>query len=254
MRLERDGALVTIVLSAPKANVLTMAMMGEIAAALEAHRERGDLKLVVLRGAGGNFSFGASVPEHLPATAAEMLRTFHRLARSIANYPVPVASLVEGRCLGGAFELVLASHLVFATPNVVFACPEVKLGVVPPVLSVLGPHRLGSALTERLLLTGAELDAARAAAIGMVSELLPAEREPGEWLLAWYDQNLAPLSSFALREATWAGRHGSGLLQSIGVPLDEAEARYLARIVPSHDANEGLAAFIARRAPRWTGA
>ncbi|HQY63007.1 MAG: enoyl-CoA hydratase/isomerase family protein [Myxococcales bacterium] len=250
---ERDGAVLHIVLSAPRSNVLTMAMMGEIDAALAAHREQRELKLVVLRGEGEHFSFGASVPEHRADTAPEMLQSFHRLVRAVAGYPVPVASLVLGRCLGGAFELVLASHLVFAARSAVFACPEVKLGVVPPVLCVLGHHRLGGALSERLILTGAEIDAAQAAASGMVAAVIPTEREPREWLREWYDHHLASLSAYALREATWAARHGSGLLQSLGSPLDAAEARYLARVAPSRDGQEGIEAFIARRPPIWTG-
>jgi DHA2 family multidrug resistance protein len=67
-----------------------------------------------------------------------MLAAFHRTIRAVAAFPVPVAALVEGRCLGGAFELALACHYLFAKESAVFACPEVKLGVVPPVLAVLG--------------------------------------------------------------------------------------------------------------------
>ncbi len=250
----RDGGILRVVLADPRANVLSMAMMAEIAQALEAHRERRELKLVILRGAGGNFSFGASVPEHRRETAPRMLAAFHGLVRRVASYPVPIAALVEGRCLGGAFELVLASHLVFASPGAVFACPEVKLGVVPPVLSVLGHLRLGAPLAEQMILTGCEIDARRAHACGLAAELLQPDSDPDAWSLAWYDRHLAPLSAFALREATWASRQGSGLLHALGRPLEDAEERYITRLLPSHDANEGIEAFIARRAPSWTHA
>lgn len=250
----RDGGILHILLSEPRANVLSMAMMRGIEGALETHRDRQGLKLVVLRGAGGNFSFGASVPEHRRESAPGMLSAFHRLVRAVASYPVPVAALVEGRCLGGAFELALASHLVFATPNAIFACPEVKLGVIPPVLCVLGHHRLGGPLAEKMILTGAELDATRAAACGLVAESLPDSGNPEEWLLAWYDKHLAPLSAFSLREVTWAARRGSGILESLGAPLSALEERYVTRLLPSHDGNEGIEAFLAKRPPRWTDA
>jgi cyclohexa-1,5-dienecarbonyl-CoA hydratase len=249
-----DGAVLGLLLDQPRANILSLAMMTELAAALEAHRDDKALKLVFLRGAGGNFSFGASVPEHTKEAAPAMLAGFHALIRAVARFPVPVASLVEGRCLGGAFELVLASHLVFATERAVFACPEIKLGVLPPVLGVLGHHRLGGALAERMLLTGCELSAPKALTAGFVADVLPADAEPEAWLLAWFAENLAPLSSFSLREATLAAREGSGLFASLGAPLDAAEARYKERLLPSHDGNEGIEAFLAKRAPIWTGA
>lgn len=252
--LVADGAVLSVLLDQPKANVLSMAMMTEIADALVAHRDANSLKLVVLRGAGGNFSFGASVPEHKRETAAAMLKQFHGLVRRVAGYVVPVASLVEGRCLGGAFELVLASHFVFATPNAVFACPEIKLGVIPPVLSVLGPSRLGAPLAEQMLLTGAEIDARRAHAAGLVAEIVPDGRDPEEWLLAWFTRTLAPLSAFSLREATWAAREGAGIRTQLGSTLDAVEARYVERLLPSHDGNEGIEAFLAKRTPKWVDA
>lgn len=249
-----DGAVLRILLDQPRANVLSMAMMAEIEEALSACRDDKKLKLVVLRGAGGNFSFGASVPEHKRETAPSMLAAFHELVRLVASHPVPVASLVEGRCLGGAFELVLASHLVFATSGAVFACPEIKLGVIPPVLSVLGPGRLGGPLTEQMLLTGMEIDARRAHASGFVADLIPDDQEPDAWLLAWFAKNLAPLSAFSLREATHAARHGSGILTNLGAPLEAAERRYIERLLPSHDGNEGIEAFIAKRPAKWIDA
>jgi cyclohexa-1,5-dienecarbonyl-CoA hydratase len=249
-----DGEVLQLVLDQPRANLLTMAMMTELGATLDAHRAEPGLKLVLLRGAGDNFSFGASVPEHKHALAPAMLACFHDLVRRVARFPVPVASLVDGRCLGGAFELVLASHFVFPTQRATFGCPEIKLGVFPPVLSVLGPHRLGGALAEQMLLTGCEIDATRARACGFAAGIVPAEADPDTWVLAWFHETLAPLSAFSLREATHAARHGGGMLASLGDPLNAAERDYVERLLPSHDGNEGIEAFLAKRAPVWTGA
>jgi cyclohexa-1,5-dienecarbonyl-CoA hydratase len=249
-----DGAVLRVVLDEPRGNVLTTAMMGGIAEILEANRGVEDLKMVFLRGAGGNFSFGASVPEHAREKAPAMLARFHALVRLVAGFPVPVAALVEGRCLGGAFELVLASHLVFATSTAVFACPEIKLGVVPPVLSVLGAARLGGPLAEQMILTGVEIGADRARSAGLALEIAPDGEDPEAWLLGWFARTLAPLSAFSLREATWAARHGSGLLDRLDAPLRAIERRYVERLLPSHDGNEGLEAFLARRPPRWINA
>jgi cyclohexa-1,5-dienecarbonyl-CoA hydratase len=194
------------------------------------------------------------VPEHEKSLAPKMLSTFHRVLRGVASYPVPIAAVVEGRCLGGAFELVLCCHLIFAAPNAIFACPEIKLGVLPPVLAVVGPHRMPAAAAERLVLTGDEVDAATGAMLGFVTSVLGKEQDVVAAVLDWYRQKLRPLSAFSIRQATLALREGSPLLLSLGTALDLAEKRYVSHLLPSHDANEGIAAFLARRAPTWKDA
>ena len=257
--LLEHGTVLSLVLNQPKANVLSMAMMTDLRDALTAYRDQPKLKLVIVRGAGKDFSFGASVPEHLKENAPRMLSEFHGLIRYVASYPVPIAALVLGRCLGGAFELALACHLVFATPSAVFACHEIKLGVIPPVLAVLGAHRLGAPTAERMVMTGAELSAAEAHARGLLVELLPKENDGLDTLalpfvLEWYRKTLAPVSAFSLREATHAARHGSGILACLAEPLIAAERRYVERLLPSHDGNEGIEAFLAKRPAVWVDA
>lgn len=257
--LLEHGTVLSLLLNQPKANVLSMAMMDDLRNVLAAYRDNPKLKLVIVRGAGKDFSFGASVPEHKRENAPKMLSEFHGLVRYVASYPVPVAALVLGRCLGGAFELVLACHLVFAAPSAVFACPEIKLGVIPPVLAVLGHHRLGAPTAERMVMTGAELGAAEAHALGLFVELLPKENDGNDgaalpFVLEWYRRVLGPLSAFSLREATHAARHGSGILASLGEPLIAAERRYVERLLPSHDGNEGIEAFLEKRQPIWEDA
>lgn len=248
-----EGRLLGLTLARPKANILDSEMMLALEKELAAHAGDPHLRAVVLRGKGDHFSFGASVPEHRKDRARDMLATFHRVTRAVASFPVPVVALVRGRCLGGAFELVLACHVVLATEDAVFACPEIKLGVLPPVLSVLGALRLGGARAERMLVTGDELDAREARACGFVAELVPAA-DPMAAALEWYRQKLAPLSAYSLREAVLAARSGSGLVAQLAAPLDAAERRYVERLVPSHDGNEGIEAFLAKRAPKWEDA
>lgn len=248
-----QGAVVRILLDRPKGNVLTGAMMRAIGEALASCRDDAALKLVVIRGAGGHFSFGASVEEHQRDQVARMLGAFHGLLRDIAAFPVPVAALVEGRCLGGAFELALCCHFVLAAPDAVFGCPEIKLGVFPPVMAAIGPRRLGGALAERMLLTGESLDAGSAERAGLVTRVV-GPGDPEADLIAWYREQIAPLSAFALRQAVHASRLGSGLLDALGAPLDLLERQYLDEVAVSHDGNEGIEAFIARRAPAWHNA
>ena len=242
-----EGRVQRVVLTGGKGNIFSMAMMAAVTAALDEHKDDPKLKLVVLEGEGAHFSFGASVEEHKKDAAAGMLASFHRFIRGLAAHPVPVAALVRGQCLGGAFEVVTACHFVFCTSDAKFGCPEVKLGVFPPVLAAIGSLRLGHALNERLLLTGATLGADEAARCGFVSKIVVDEAE----LFAWYREHLAPLSAFAVRQATKVSRKASGMLAALQGPLDEAERQYVAELLPSHDANEGIASFLERRKPAW---
>jgi cyclohexa-1,5-dienecarbonyl-CoA hydratase len=250
--LLEQGTVLRLVLNQPKGNVLTGEMMRELGAALRGHRDDRHLRLVFLRGAGGNFSFGASVEEHTRDRVGDMLQTFHALVRELAEYPVPVAALVEGRCLGGAFEVALCCHLVFAVEGARFACPEIKLGVFPPILAAVGPHRLPGALAERMLLTGVEIDAATVDRVGFAP--LVAGGDPEAALLDWYRSTLAPLSALALRQATSASRRRSALLRALRDDLPIIERQYLGEVVSSRDGNEGIAAFLERRAPQWEDA
>ncbi len=251
--LEEDTVL-RLVLDAPPGNVLTTALITELGRALEEHREQQSLRLVLLRGAGRHFSFGASVEEHRREQAPAMLGAFHDLVRRLAAYPVPTAALVEGQCLGGGFELVLCCHFLFATPKARFACPEIKLGVFPPLFACLGAQRLGGLLAERLLLTGGVLDAPLADRLGLLAGLFEDGGDAEAALLAWYRENLRPLSAYALRQGTRSIRQASGLLDTLDRALEAAERQYLEGVLPSHDGNEGIEAFLARRPPQWRDA
>ena len=236
--LLENGALLRVRVG----KILTSLKMAEIEHGLDEHARDPHLKLVVLQGENGNFSYGASVEEHRRETTPAMLHTLSHLVRTIARFPTPVAAYVEGRCLGGAFELLLACHLVFARADAQMGCPEIKLGVFPPVLAALGPWRLGGSLSDRLLLTGESIDGARALQAGFVSAVF----DHFEVFLDWFRKGPALLSAAALRTAALSTR----------APFDDArieqmERLYLDRVLPSHDGSEGIEAFIARRAPQW---
>lgn len=250
--LIEEGTLLRIILDRPKGNVLTMQMMQALSQALSAY-DNPNLRMVMIRGAGRHFSFGASVEEHRKEQAPAMLAAFHAMIRQVASCPVPVAALVQGSCLGGAFELILACHLVFATADASFGCPEIRLGVFPPVLAAIGHQRLGGPLAERLILTGATIDAAAAERAGLVSAIFSGE-DPERDMLEWYRKNIRPHSAFSLRQANRVARIGSGIAAALQEPLERIERQYVEQVLSSHDGNEGIAAFIERRPPSWRDA
>ncbi len=247
------GQVLRIHLDGGKGNVLTGARMAAITAALADHEDEATLKAVLLTAQGDHFSFGASVEEHRRDRAAFMLTGFHRLIRTLVSYPVPVAIAAPGQCLGGAFELALACTFVFVHDKTRFGCPEVKLGVFPPVLATLGPVRIGAPLAERALLTGAPLSALDLSACGLVTRSF-GDADPAaliEGSLAWIAEQLLPLSAFTLRQACQALRTGSQTEAAVGLALDRVEEQYVREVVESHDGNEGIEAFLARRKPVW---
>ncbi len=248
--LLENGTLLRLVLNRPKGNVLTLEMMQALSRELTAQLDNTHLRMVLLRGAGKHFSFGASVEEHRKEQAPSMLAGFHAMIRQVAGYPVPIAALVEGSCLGGAFELILACHFVFAAPNASLGCPEITLGVLPPVLAAIGSYRLGGPLAEKLTITGATIDAAAAEKAGLVTAVFSGGN-PEEELMEWYRKHLLPLSAFAIRQNTRVTRIGSGLIAALGEPLDRIEKQYVDEVLASNDGNEGIGAFIERRKPVW---
>ncbi len=248
------GDVVRVAFSNDKGNILTGALLAGLDAVLAEHAEDPHLKLVMLEGTGKHFSLGASIEEHKKEHVQAMLESFHRLVRRLTSYPVPTAVLVRGKCLGGAFELALACTFVIAARSAAFACPEIALGVFPPVLAALGPLRLGASWAERLALTGEELDAETARAVGLVTCVVPDGTDVLEHAVAWFDDKLAKRSAFALRRTLAAVRTGSGIVERMTRTLADVERQYIERVVPSFDGNEGIEAFLAKREPRWRDA
>jgi cyclohexa-1,5-dienecarbonyl-CoA hydratase len=244
--LDRAGRVLRLRLARPKANVLDAAMIGALAAALEQHRERTDVSAVLLDADGPHFSFGASVEEHLPPKCAEMLADFHALLQAMLDFPAPIFVAVRGQCLGGGLELASAASLIFAAPDAKFGQPEITLGVIAPAASHLLPARIGPGAAADLLLSGRSIDAAEAARLGLVAAIA---ENPEEAALVWFERHLAVKSAAAIRFANEAARTelADGFRRRIGA----LERLYLDGVMATHDALEGLNAFLEKRAANW---
>lgn len=244
--LERDGALLRLTLNRPKANICDAQMIGALQAALDAHASHAALRGVLIDAEGPHFSFGASVEEHLADRCAGMLAALHALILSLAGCRVPVLVAVRGQCLGGGLEIALAGGPLFAAPNAQFGQPEIKLGVFAPAASCLLPWRVSAVAAEDLLCSGRSIDATRALAIGLVHALAD---DPAAAALAYFDEHLAPRSAAALAHALQAAR--APRLAALRDDLARVERLYLSSLMQTRDANEGLDAFLAKRAPTW---
>ena len=169
LEFDHDGQVARVVLAAPKANIVDQTMMAELESAFDRLAARRDLKAIVLTGEGPNFSFGASVQEHLPEQISGTLTRLHALLRQIAEAPAPTIAAVRGQCLGGGFELALVCDLILAEETAQLGCPEIQLGVFPPAASALLPVRIGAGPAAGLVLTGSTLTGTAAAAVGLVN-------------------------------------------------------------------------------------
>ena len=248
-RLE-DGAVWRLALGGSKGNVLDAELVRALDAALtEAERDAG-LKAVLIEGQGRHFSFGASVPEHLPGQVAGMLRRFHALLLRMIDGPVPLLAVVRGQCLGGGLELVTACHRVFAARDARLGQPEIALGVFAPFASAALAERVGRRHAEDLCLSGRSVTAEEALAMGLLDEV--SDEDPADRALLYVRQHLLPRSASSLRFALRAVR--SGLRQRLAVELPALERLYLDELMATADAVEGLEAFLEKRAPEWKNA
>ena len=244
--LEADGCLLRLRLARPKANLVDAAMIAALDAALAAHLERPVLSAVLLDAEGPNFSFGASVEEHLPGACAAMLGSLHGLLGRMLESPVPILVAVHGRCLGGGLELALAGHLLFVTPAAELGQPEIRLGVFAPAASCLLPELIGPQRAFDLLVSGRSISGSEAASLGLAAA---ATADPQQAALEYFEQHLQPKSAQSLRYAVRAARQG--LAVRVRTRLAAVERLYLDELMLSHDAVEGLSAFIDKRPAKW---
>ncbi len=248
IRLEftHDDRVARITLASPKANILDRAMIHELNAAVS-HCSGRVLNAIVLAAEGPNFSFGASVQEHLPDQIAGTLHSLHALLRRILDLPAPVIAAVRGQCLGGGFELALSCDLIIADKTAQFASPEIKLAVFAPAASVLLPARVGQAVASRLLLTGAAISAEEAAGCGLVAKVVDdLDAEVNRWLETDFLQRSPSSLKFACRATRLP------LRRVFEQDLPEIESLYLRDLMMTPDAEEGIRAFLEKRSPQWS--
>jgi cyclohexa-1,5-dienecarbonyl-CoA hydratase len=234
--------------SHPTGNIITADIINALRAGLESLDGNPRLKLVTIEGAGPDFSFGASIPEHTPDRIATVLPEMHALIEDLLDVPAPTAAIVRGRCLGGGFELALACDLIFAAEDATLGLPEIALGVFPPAASVLLPLRIGMSRAARAILTGESQPARVWYGWGLVELLAPGAALSAD-VDRWFDTHLAAKSAAALRHAVAALR--AGVRPHIRTLLPEVEHLYLGELMRTHDAVEGIEAFLQKRAPRW---
>src|SRR5208282_670395 len=236
-----------ITLNNPPLNVIDVRMMDELRAALEQIDAQDEISAIVFAGSEHAFSSGVDVAAHTPDNVREMLTAFHSVIRSVVdNNKLTVAS-VHRHCLGGGAELALMCDVVYASPDSVWGFPEIKLACYAPVASVALSAVVGQKLAAEMLLTGRTLSGREALDAGLVNGLA---NDP-EALVAECVQRVSQMSPAALALAKKAFYAWDSIHFDKG--LARAEQIYHDELMKTADAREGIAAFIERRRPKWTG-
>jgi len=242
LRFDRDGAVLRIALARPdRRNAFDAALIDELAAAFA---DVGNARAVVLSGDGPSFSAGAdvewmrsSVDLSYDENVADALR-LRAMLDAIDSCPAPVIARVQGHALGGGCGLVACCDIVVAASDAVFAFSEVKLGIVPAVISPFALAKIGTSAARRFFVTGERFSAEVALRIGLVHEVTDdldtaVERMVGELLAAGPE---------ATRSAKELAR---------GALSAEETAKRIAAHRTSPEGQEGLRAFLEKRQPRY---
>jgi cyclohexa-1,5-dienecarbonyl-CoA hydratase len=250
LRVSAEGGLRRIDLDRPPLNVLDIAMMRELDAALEAVALDPDASVLLISGRGKAFCAGVDVADHVPERVEEMILVFHGFLERLAALELPTVAALNGAALGGGMELALACDIVLARGGARLGQPEIRLGVFPPFAAAVLPRLVGRAHALELCLSGRTLEAEEGARLGLVQHVYPQETFAED--ATRYAADLAGLSRPVLRLAKRA------VVRSVGAPLDDAlravERLYLDELMGLSDAREGLNAFMEKRPPVWTGA
>ena len=242
LRIERDGPLLRVSMARPdRRNAFDAGLIAELT---EAFADVGDARCVLLGGEGPSFSAGAdvewmrsSVELTYDENVADALR-LRAMLDAIDGCPAPVIARVQGHALGGGCGLVACSDVVVAEPQAQFGFSEVKLGIVPAVISPFALAKIGAGAARRYFVTGERFDARTALRIGLIHEVAPD-----------LDAAVASVVGELLDAGPAAARSAKELARS---PLSAEEtARRIAERRTSEEGQEGLRAFLEKRGPSW---
>lgn len=255
LKFERDGQVVMLTLNRPeKRNAISTPMIDDLFAALSAAEADKSVRVVILTGAGKAFCSGMDLetlqalakqtPEQNLADSRRMAKMFHL----VYSFPKPLITAVNGAAIAGGCGLATLSDFTLAVPEAKFGYTEVRIGFIPALVSVMLRRQVGEKHARDLLLSGRSIDAAEAFRLGLVTEITPADGlmkracEVASTLLE------ASPTSLALTKRLLLRYDEEQLRRELELATQEN-----AQIRATDDFREGLASFLEKRPPKWTG-
>ncbi len=252
--LQIEAELATITLSRPeKRNAISTEMIEELLAAL-AEAESSPARVVILTGAGKAFCSGMdldalkALTQQSPEQNLEDSKRMARMFRCLWSYSKSLIAAVNGPAIAGGCAIATLCDFTLAVPEAKFGYTEVRIGFIPAIVSVFLIRQIGEKRARDLLLTGRILDAAEAQEIGLVTEVVPPEqlmdsaRELAAALIASSPTSLARTKQLLCRYAE------DEIDRQLAIAIEEN-----ARIRSTADFREGLASFLEKRKPNWSG-
>ena len=255
LKFERDGQVATLTLNRPeKRNAISTPMIEDLVAALGTAEADKSVRVVILTGAGKAFCSGMDL-ETLQAlakqTAEQNLADSRRMAKMfhlVYSFPKPLITAVNGAAIAGGCGLATLSDFTLAVPEAKFGYTEVRIGFIPALVSVMLRRQVGEKRARDLLLSGRIIDPAEAFLLGLVTEITPPDglmkhaREVANTLLE------ASPTSLALTKRLLLRYDEEQLHRELELATQEN-----AQIRATDDFREGLASFLEKRPPKWTG-
>jgi methylglutaconyl-CoA hydratase len=242
LRIEREGSVLRVTLARPERRNAFDAEL--IRALTEAFADVGDARVVVLAGDGESFCAGADIEWQRSAidlsyeeNVEDALR-LHAMLEAIDSCPAPVVARIHGYCLGGGCGLAASVDVALAADDATFGFSEVKLGIVPAVISPFVLSRIGEGAARRYFLTGERFDAATALHIGLVHEVA-----------ADLDEAVERVAGELLSSGPEAIRAAKALIRAR--PSGDEAAHIAAELRTSEEGQAGLRAFLEKRPAPW---
>jgi methylglutaconyl-CoA hydratase len=248
-----DGAVATVTLARTDShNALNAGLIGELTCCFEALAEDEGVRVVVLTGKGRSFCAGADIG-YMRDTAQlsyeenlEDARGLAAMFRAVDECPKPVVAKVRGAAMGGGAGLVAAADVAVAGEGTLFAFSEVRLGIAPATIAPFVARKIGASHARSLFLTGERFGAERAREIGLVHESVP-------------DDELDAAVDEKVQELLEGGPHAQAAIKALLRQLEAIEpmdapglmSRLISELRTGEEGQEGLAAFLEKRRPRW---
>ena len=254
LQIEQDGPVTRVTLNRPEVrNAFDEATIAELTTWAEAIVVGGPVRLAVLAGAGRMFCAGADVTwmsKMVSYTRDENVRDARAMSRmfeALDHLPIPLIGRVHGAALGGGVGLAAVCDIVVAAEDAAFAFTEVKLGILPAVISPYAIAKIGRSAARELFLTGARFSAARAKEIGLVHAVV----EEAE-----LDRVVAKCVNDLLTSAPEAVAAAKELIAAVATQTRTSATEYAIDAIAdrrvSAEGQEGMGAFLQKRAPSWT--